>query len=1053
MHYRSFIFLPIALSGGIALGCSGAESSNPAASVGGSHTGGTQTSGSSAGSSESRTGGATATSLGGSVNFGGATGTGGKTGSTTSAIATGGLGSTATGGMASAGSQSTGGATSVMGGTSSASGGKATGGATPTGGTASTGGSSIGGSNSIPDTTWVNGTCSTSTSTINFETAEFCVSLSKVSQTLAALKPKLVSNFDFTPADLVASRSGAGYFHLGDITLRWRQGTSGAWNNTTTSASRTQVSAQTASGSVLSAADLTPALPSTLPLTVTRSWVTEGGRLIMRFTLKNKSTSSVQVGALGLPMVFNNVISNRTLDQAHATCSFADPYIGRDAGYLQVTRLSGQSPALIVFPDGKTPFEAYNPILNAPKANSKDPVAVFTDLTARNQTFEGFLEWMVHTKAYAETEWTSAQPWNPPTDLTLAAGESRTYGVQFVVSDQIRNIETVLAKNRRPVAVGIPGYIMPTDLEGKLYLNYPSAVSSAIVEPAGALTLTSQPATANGWKAYSVVGKTWGRSRATVTYADGTVQTIHYNVTKPATQAVNDLGTFLTTKDWYVNSSDPWGRSPSVMTYDHELNKIVTQSRQAWVCGLGDDGGATWLAGAMKELIQPDQAQIAKYQQFVDGVLWGGLQYSTGSLQYGVKRTLFYYEPTTMPAGTYDSSVQWSDPSSGQTYWGAWNKAHILEVPRSYNYPHVAALYWSMYRLARNHTGLVSNHPWDWYLNQAYKTSVTMTTLGNEYAQYGLMDGTVFLEILKDLQREGLTTQAADLEAKMKARESTWRTQNYPFGSEMAWDSTGQEEVYAWTKYFGDTAKAKVCLDAITGYMPAVPHWGYNGCARRYWDFLYGGSKTDRLERMIHHYGSSLNAIPVLSDFRDHPSDLYLLRIGYAGMMGSLSNIDQDGFPSMAFHTFPDTLKWDPNTGDYGLNFFGHAFNAATYLVNHPEFGWQAFGGNLAVSGTTVAVTPLDSYRQRVYLAPVGLWLTLDAGKFQSLSFDSQTRAVKVTLAAADSNTPYARLRLEQPATVSGVGTYSAPSNSTKERGAFVIALSASATTVSLTGP
>jgi hypothetical protein len=313
------------------------------------------------------------------------------------------------------------------------------------------------------------------------------------------------------------------------------------------------------------------------------------------------------------------------------------------------------------------------------------------------------------------------------------------------------------------------------------------------------------------------------------------------------------------------------------------------------------------------------------------------------------------------------------------------------------------------------------------------------------------MEGSVFIELLKDLKREGLTTQANDLEAKMKARETTWRGQNYPFGSEMAWDSTGQEEVYGWTRYFGDTAKAKVCIDAITGYMPTVPHWGYNGCARRYWDFIYGGAKIDRLERMIHHYGSSINAIPVLTDYRDRPDDFYLLRIGYAGMMGTLSNIDQDGFPSMAFHSFPDTLKWDPITGDVGIAFFGHAYNTATYLVNHPDFGWQSFGGNVTVSGTTVSVTPLESFRMRFYVATAGLWLTLDAGQFQKVEYDSSTKAVKVTLAPSDSFTPAARLRIEQPATVSGVGTYSVTGTYTKEREATVIPLSGSATTVDLT--
>ena len=954
------------------------------------------------------------------------------------------------------------GSTGVMGGSAggsvmSGSGGMAGvgGGIGPGSGGVGSGGATAGsgGTTAIPDTPNITGTCATSTSTLNFETAEFCVSLNKTSQTIAALKPKGVSNFDFTPGDLESTRSAAGYFHLGDMTLRLRTGTSGDWQNVTTSASRTAVTAQIASGDVLAAADLSPALPSNLPVSITRSYVKQGGRLVMRFDIKNKSNSSVQIGALGIPMVFNNVITNRTLDQAHATCSFADPYIGRDAGYLQVTRLSGANPALLVLPDGRTPFEAYNPILNAPKAgstDSKDPVAVFTELTARGQTFEGFLEWMVHSKAYADSEWAKASPWNPATDLTLAAGESKTYGVTFVLSDSIRNIEKTLTKYQRPVAVGIPGYILPVDLEGKLYLKYSSAVASTVVEPAGTLTLTGQSDTASGWKAYAVAAKTWGRSRVTVTYADGTVQTIHYYVTKAANQTISDMGTFLTTKDWYVDSSDPFGRSPSVMTYDHELGQIVTQSRQAWVCGLGDDGGATWLAGAMKLFGQPDAGQVTKYQDFVDKVIWGGLQYSSGTQQYGVKRTLFYYEPSSMPSGTYSSSVQWNDAATGQTYWGAWNKAHILEVPRSYNYPHVAALYWSMYRLARNNTGLVSNHTWDWYLNQAYKTAVTMTTIGKDYAQYGLMDGTIFLDILKDLKREALTTQASDLEAKMKVRADKWNTEAYPFASEMAWDSTGQEEVYAWTRNFGYTAKAKVCVDAITGYMPTVPHWGYNGCARRYWDFQYGGSKTDRLERMIHHYGSSLNAIPVLTEYRDHPDDLYLLRIGYGGMMGTLSNIDQDGFPSMAFHTFPDTLKWDPITGDVGLNVFGHIYNSATYVVNHPDFGWQAFGGNLSTSGNTITVTPLDSLRKRVYLAPAGLWLTLDAGQFQKVDFDTQTHAVQVTLATSDSYTPSARLRVEQPATVSGVGGYAPSGTFTKERDAFVIPLGASATIVSL---
>lgn len=56
-------------------------------------------------------------------------------------------------------------------------------------------------------------------------------------------------------------------------------------------------------------------------------------------------------------MVFNNVLNERSLEEAHAKCSFYDPYIGEDAGYLQVTRLNGLGPALLVVAYGHTPLE------------------------------------------------------------------------------------------------------------------------------------------------------------------------------------------------------------------------------------------------------------------------------------------------------------------------------------------------------------------------------------------------------------------------------------------------------------------------------------------------------------------------------------------------------------------------------------------------------------------------------------------------------------------------------------------------------------------------
>ena len=520
---------------------------------------------------------------------------------------------------------------------------------------------------------------------VDLDTPDFKLRLTKASQTVAALEPKSAPGFDFTPADRLSQRSANRYHHLGDLILRLRVGFTGPSLTYDTAESRAPVKALETSGSTLAAADLSPTLPADIPVQVIRSWIVENGRLVLRFEIKNKSTQPILLGGLGIPMVFNNMITGRNLKEAHEKCSFSDPYIGQDAGYLQVTRLSGAGPALVVVPGDHTPFEGYQ-LLDEP--------------TRPSQTFEGVFAWMVHTQAYAEDEWRGAVPWNPPYWAVLPEGFTKTYSVKFLLADEIRNIESTLAQNNRPVAIGIPGYVLPMDVEGRLFINHNRKVKTFVVHPAKALELKPAGVIAGKWSAYSVRGKTWGRARLEVRYDDYTTQSINYYVIKPSAQAVADLGNFLFTRQWFVDPNDPFHRSPSVMSYDREANQIVTQDSRVWIAGLGDEGGSgSWLAAAMKQFGQPRKEEIAKYEQFIDRVLWGGLQYKEGPNKYGVRKSLFYYSPQDVPAFKYDPTLNW-------TTWTSWKKTDAESIGRGYNYPHVIAAYWSMYRLARNHPGL-----------------------------------------------------------------------------------------------------------------------------------------------------------------------------------------------------------------------------------------------------------------------------------------------------------------------------------------------------------
>jgi hypothetical protein len=153
---------------------------------------------------------------------------------------------------------------------------------------------------------------------------------------------------------------------------------------------------------------------------------------------------------------------------------------------------------------------------------------------------------------------------------------------------------------------------------------------------------------------------------------------------------------------------------------------------------------------------------------------------------------------------------------------------------RAYNYPHQTAVYWAMYRVARHYDGMTTRMSWAWYLERAFKTAMKIGS-----PNVGLMDGTVFRELLLALHEEAeanttMAQWATQLEQAMRTRAEGWAAQTFPYGSEVRhtltscrsqvsareltatdaggtrqfnFDTTGQEEVYVWLKYFGYDAR------------------------------------------------------------------------------------------------------------------------------------------------------------------------------------------------------------------------------------------------------
>ncbi|KAF2234412.1 hypothetical protein EV356DRAFT_501985 [Viridothelium virens] len=870
---------------------------------------------------------------------------------------------------------------------------------------------------------------------------------------LESLKPTTDLAFDFSPSDVFSTRNGNGNSHTGDISFRYRLTGQNDWIGADSATNRVNITSTEPQDSTgLLESDLDSLWPNvSSQLHVTRLWTQYQGDVILNFTLANVADTAIELGALGLAIEMNNIFINRTADETMQDCVLLDPYIGLGAGYVQVTRLTGTGPDMVITPFGNlTKFEAWRFL---PERNNP---------YYQQQTYEGNYAYEIYTKAYAEQEWNATTPWNTPTSAMISPGESISVALRFSATSSVDQIEDAVASNDVPVAVGIPGYVLPHDIVGSLYINSSEAIQSMTVSPENGLSVSARNETLSGaWQAYEVLPsqEAFGRTRLDITYASGRTQAIHYYITNTGPDTLQNAGNFLTTKQWYTNTSDPFHRAPSVISYDYSVGNYVLQDNRAWIAGISDEGGAgSFLAAGMKQFIYPSAGEVAKLEQMVNETVWGYLQISSGPQKYAVRKSLFFYQPSAVPGYQYNKSINWN---------GAWNEAAAYATDRAYDYVHVSALYWSLYHAGRTTPGILTLQTPLWYLNQSYNTvAYTFGTSANGapntgYGDDGLMGETVWSYLLDSLRIENLTAEATNMESLMRARQRVWASETDPFGSEMAWDSTGQEGVYLWSTYFNDSTTANKSLNSIRGYMPTVPHWAWNGNARRYWDFLYAG-KIPQIERQIHHYGSGLNSLPLLASYRSNPQpgtlkSLYDLRVAFGGNMGPLSNVRQDGSTSLAMHSYPELLEWDPYSGDYGPNFSGMVMGAGTYLVDHPVFGMVSFGGNIvsnmnANGNGDVTVQPRDAVRRRIFIAPLGLYVTFSAGAVQEFTYEPSTGALTVSVGKAQvdqaSNAINTIMNFEQTSSVLGSASVTlATSGLTMQQGGYLVNLPSNGTT------
>lgn len=404
-----------------------------------------------------------------------------------------------------------------------------------------------------------------------------------------------------------------------------------------------------------------------------------------------------------------------------------------------------------------------------------------------------------------------------------------------------------------PVLHSIPGYVLTREMRSAQLLVLPPAGATVIAATAesvgvgGGKIETGPPRrvqNSNGFVSIPLSvaldsGGTRGRVRLSVHFSDGTSSIAHYYVLPPLSEQVDRLGNHMAHVAWLPRDyPDPFGRSASVMPWDRSANggagAHVLNDARAYDVGLSDDaGGGNPLCLASKVHAMPTQDHVTQVDEFIRWTLYGikndtakppfkslqvggdpatGCHNATNPAHVdcdGVRMTMYYYA-RECDLHTYCKKYNCTLPPRNTSGYWPWNYTEVDKCSglspvhpwcmdermsnatyRAFNYPHHTASYWAMYHVARHYDKITTYQAWQWYLERAAKTSLRFS------CGTGVMDGTVFREVLTALKAEGrlnatIAGWATELDSHMHGRQQHWAKQNFPYGSEFAFDTTGR---------------------------------------------------------------------------------------------------------------------------------------------------------------------------------------------------------------------------------------------------------------------
>lgn len=681
-------------------------------------------------------------------------------------------------------------------------------------------------------------------------------------------------------------------------------------------------------------------------------------------TLRNASRQPLEIGDLAFPFPMNSLFRRgRPATASVLKHSFVSGY----GSFMFWIRPNSVGPYLTMTPDDNTKLEYWD---------------------AQRREFRAY----IFSAAADEIAKEHGTRWRQPnTSLTLASGASQTYGFKFQWAKDYDGVRQILVNEGKVDVQVVPGMTVPTNLFAEIALRTKERISLVEAEFPNATRIT-----AIGGKGdthlYRVQFSKLGENELTVHYGKGRWMYLEFFVTEPLETLFQKRAAFIAdhqvhdTNKWYDGLFCEWDMDDQVQLTPDNHDRLRGFRLYAITCDDAGLGHPAYLAAENAEY--PVQSQVSALDYYIQHFVWGGLQRTTNeTYAYGI-----YGIPD------WKTNRDSKDPGrNGQ-----------LHLYREYDYPHVILMYFSMYRIAKNHPEIKTAMTSRDYLLRAHGTANAMFTVPHEvwngWSPYGtgFYNELVIVDLIRELEANGLNREA-DILRQFWERKVRHFVNDSPdlFGSEYPFDSTGFESTEALAKYAmlhadqpGETNSGIPLANAEEFLKKQIaanifcrgwlePAYYYLGS-----DYRAGAGNSFTLSYMAQMGGWAV--LDYGLNFATNPWPY--LRLGYASYLSSWALLNSgtpesnygywypgaanDGGAGGGFEPAPYGTTWLEQPHHRGswyyaceidLGYSGALRTAATILADDPIFGRFCYGGDWREKGNALEIFPKDGLRRRFH--------------------------------------------------------------------------------------